>query len=145
MDCCDREIISWSCCVGGGITSQMTQDLMLRCVEKRLPTNINAKFQIQWHSDNGPAYTANASRAFARQLGLIPCNSPAYCPESNGMAEAFVKTFKRDYVYLNRTNCAEDILNQIANWFEDYNENAPHKGLKGKSPREFLRLCQDAS
>ncbi|MDP7215768.1 MAG: integrase core domain-containing protein, partial [Rhodospirillales bacterium] len=24
-------------------------------------------------------------------------------------------------------------------WFEDYNENHPHSGLKWRSPRDFLR------
>ena len=29
----------------------------------------------------------------ARTLNLEPCTTPSYSPESNGMAEAFVKTF----------------------------------------------------
>jgi transposase InsO family protein len=56
------------------------------------------------------------------------------------MAEAFVKTFKRDYVYVNSVESAQDVMRQLPNWFEDYNENHPHKGLKMKSPRKFLRL-----
>ena len=53
------------------------------------------------------------------------------------MAEAFVKTFKRDYVYANRLDNAKAALAQLPGWIEDYNENAPHKGLKMKSPREY--------
>lgn len=30
----------------------------------------------------------------------------------------------------------------LANFFEDYNENAPRKGLKLKSPREYLCSVQ---
>jgi len=55
------------------------------------------------------------------------------------MAEALVKTFKRDYAHINRTPDAKTVLDQLAKWFEDYNENAPHKGLKMQSPREYLR------
>jgi hypothetical protein len=33
----------------------------------------------------------------AAALGLVPCFTPVHSPESNGIAEAFVKTFKRDY------------------------------------------------
>jgi transposase InsO family protein len=56
------------------------------------------------------------------------------------MAEAFVKTFKRDYVYLNDMPDAATVLNALPVWIEDYNSNHPHSGLKMKSPREFLSL-----
>ena len=59
--------------------------------------------------------------------------------EANGMAEAFVKTFKRDYVYLNRLPSAAEVLAQLPAWFTDYNEIHPHKGLGMRSPREYLR------
>jgi hypothetical protein len=55
------------------------------------------------------------------------------------MAEAFVKTFKRDYVYVHDRPDAKTIMAQLDQWFEDYNEYHPHKGLKMKSPRQFIR------
>ena len=55
------------------------------------------------------------------------------------MAEAFVKTFKRDYVYVHDRPDAQTVMSQLHHWFEDYNEHAPHKGLKMMSPRRFLR------
>jgi integrase len=36
-----------------------------------------------------------------RRRESVICTTPAYSPESNGMAECFVKGFKRDYVYVN--------------------------------------------
>jgi putative transposase len=60
-------------------------------------------------------------------------------PGSNGMAEAFVKTFKRDYVYLADLWDAETVLGLLPTWFADYNHNHPHKGLKMMSPTEFRR------
>ena len=32
-----------------------------------------------------------------RDIGLVPCTTPIQSPQSNGMAEAFVKLIKRDY------------------------------------------------
>jgi hypothetical protein len=46
------------------------------------------------------------------------------------MAEAFVKTFKRDYVLSADLSSARAVMAQLPEWFEDYNENARHKGLK---------------
>lgn len=54
------------------------------------------------------------------------------------MAESFVKTFKRDYVYVLDRPDAATFLAQLDCWFDDYNESHPHKGLKTKSPREFI-------
>jgi len=84
-------------------------------------------------------YTANETRRFASNLGFLVCNTPSYSPESNGISEAFVKTFKRDYVYLHEIDDAETLIKQLPGWFDDYNENSPHKGLNMKSPREFIR------
>jgi transposase InsO family protein len=55
------------------------------------------------------------------------------------MAEAFVKTFKRDYVWSADLSDARKVMEQLPDWFEDYNEVAPHKGLKMLSPRQFRR------
>ena len=55
------------------------------------------------------------------------------------MAEALVKTFKRDYVFCNDRSDAETVMAQLPGWFEDYNENAPHKALRMLSPRKFIR------
>ena len=90
-------------------------------------------------SDNGSAYTAKDTRVFAAQIGLKACFTPVASPESNGVSEAFVKTIKRDYVQVSALPNAEEGLKQIGGWFEDYNENHPHSGLKMRSPREFIR------
>ena len=116
----------------------MVRDLMLACVERRFGTT-RTPHAVEWLSDNGPCYTARDTCEFARALGLVVCTTPSYSPESNGMAEAFVKTFKRDYVYLNRLPSAAEVIAQLPGWFADYNEIHPHKELGMRSPREFLR------
>jgi transposase InsO family protein len=55
------------------------------------------------------------------------------------MAESFVKTFKRDYARINPLPDADSVLAALHRWFEDYNENHPHSGLKWRSPRDFIR------
>lgn len=56
------------------------------------------------------------------------------------MVEAFMKTFKWDYVYLNDVSDAETVLKALPVWMNDDNCNHPHSGLKMKFPREFLSL-----
>lgn len=138
LDCCDREVIAW---VAGDrhLDGGDIRDLMAQAVEARFQATHTAH-PVEWLSDNGPPYTAHETRSFGALSGLLVRNTPSYSPESNGMAEAFVKTIKRDYVYLNDVSSAREVLNQLPAWFADYNENHPHKGLRMLSPRQFRRL-----
>jgi putative transposase len=61
---------------------------------------------------------------------------------ARGSDEAFVKTFKRSYVYVHECPDAQTALSQLSAWFEDYNENHAHKASQTKSPREFIRSYQ---
>lgn len=143
IDCKDREIISY---VAGtcGISGEMIRDLMLECVEKRFGQT-ETPHLIEWLSDNGSCYTARETVSFAAGVGLVSRFTPVRSPQSNGMSEAFVKTFKRDYVYVKDRPDAMNVLSRIGNWFEDYNENHPHKGLRMQSPREYIRSELEAS
>lgn len=136
LDTCDREAMRYIASTKG-VDGNMIRDLMLETVEYRFgqPKVPN---KLQWLSDNGPCYTAYETVQFGRMLGFEVCTTPVYCPESNGMAEAFVKTIKRDYVYVSDLTDAQTVMGQLPLWFKDYNENAPHKGLKMRSPKQFL-------
>ena len=144
LDCCDREVMSYVATTAA-ITGEMIRDLMAESVERRFGAEaMRAPHALEWLSDNGPPYTALETRDFGENLGLIVCTTPAYSPESNGMAESFVKTFKRDYVYVNELRDAASVMRQLAAWFEDYNEVHPHKGLRMQSPREYRRATANA-
>jgi transposase InsO family protein len=139
LDCCDREVMSYVATTAA-ITGEMIRDLMAESFERRFGSEaLQMPHAIEWLSDNGPPYTALETRDFGEKLGLLICTTPADSPESNGMVESFVKTFKRDYVYVNELHDAATVMQQLAAWFEDYNEVHPHKGLRMQSPREYRR------
>jgi len=135
MDTCDREAMSYIASTGG-ITAQNVRDLLIESTEYRFRSP-KAPHTIQWLTDNGKCFTAKDTVAFARELGFDVRTTPAYSPQSNGVAEAFVKTFKRDYVWFGDLSNAESVMRQLHLWFEDYNNNAPHKGLGMKNPESF--------
>jgi putative transposase len=136
LDCCDREAISWVATTGS-IDSSDVRDLMIESVERRFGLIDRLPAPIEWLSDNGSPYTARETRSLARDLGLVPCTTPVESPQSNGMAEAFVKTLKRDYAQVSPRPDAASVLRQLDGWFEHYNTVHPHKALRYRSPREF--------
>ena len=138
LDCCDREAISWVATTGG-IDSSDIRDPMIDSVERRFGLIDQLPQPIEWLSDNGSPYTAGDTRALARYIGLVPCTTPIQSPQSNGMAESFVKTFKRDYARVSAKPDAASVLRQLDSWFEHYNRVHPHKALGYRSPREFRR------
>lgn len=136
IDCCDREVIA-AYATMGGMSGAQIRDLMVKTVEKRFGGEIPCGHAVQWLSDNGPQYAAHETVAFGRELGFLVCTTPAYCPESNGLAEGFIKRFKHDYVYVSSLPDGETVAAAVLDWLRDYNENAPHSGLKMMSPKEF--------
>jgi putative transposase len=97
-------------------------------------------------AEGGSCYTARTTRAFAWGIGLIPRTTPVSSPQSNGMAEAFVRTLKRDYVRVNPRPDAQSVIDQLPGWFDHYNEVHPHRALRYRSPREFIaQTCEAMS
>ena len=137
LDCHDREVMGWVATTAG-LSGEMVRDMMVECVETRLGSP-RAPTRIQWLTDNGSVYAAAKTIDMALALNLEPCFTPVESPESNGMAEAFVRTFKRDHVRVNPIPDAATALAAVAGWMEDYNTVHPHSRLGYRSPREYLK------
>ena len=138
LDCCDREAMSFVATTGG-IGGDEVRDLMVAAVEHRFGSINRLPNTIEWLSDNGSGYIAHETRSFARDLGLEPRTTPVESPQSNGMAEAFVRTIKRDYVRVSPRPDAETVVRQLPGWIAHYNEVHPHRALGYRSPREFIK------
>ncbi|HAJ5434434.1 TPA: IS3 family transposase [Escherichia coli] len=137
LDCCDREALHWAVTTGG-FNSETVQDVMLGAVERRFGNELPAS-PVEWLTDNGSCYRANETRQFARMLGLEPKSTAVRSPESNGIAESFVTTIKRDYISVMPKPDGLTAAKNLAEAFEHYNEWHPHSALGYRSPREYLR------
>ena len=137
LDCCDREVMSYVATTSG-IKGDDIRDLMLAAVEHRFGSVSRLPKLIEWLSDNGSCYIAGDTKAFAREIGLEPRTTPVESPQSNGMAEAFVRTLKRDYARVSPLTDAKTVLDALPAWVLHYNTLHPHKALGYRSPREFI-------
>ena len=77
------------------------------------------------------------TRSFAKELGFKPVTTPVTNPQSNGMAESFVKTLKRDYSKLANRPDSKIVMAQLKDWFDDYNSYHPHSALGYLPPTLF--------
>ena len=137
LDCCDREAISFVATTEG-IKGEDVQNLMIAAVENRFGQVNRLPDTIEWLSDNGSGYIAGETKKLAREIGFEPRFTPVRSPQSNGMAEAFVRTIKRDYARPSSLPDARSVIAQLPVWFEHYNTVHPHKALGYRSPREFI-------
>jgi putative transposase len=135
LDCCDRTVLAWR--FAKRITAEDLAEMLREAVFGRFGEARSAACGIELLSDNGPEYTSHRFRPFVQALGLIPCHTPRRSPESNGLAEAFFGSLKRDYVYQSCLETLEDTARQVPVWIAHYNQQAPHSALGMQSPAQW--------
>jgi len=135
IDCADRMVLAWR--FAPRITAEDLAEMLREAVFRRFG-DARARAQgIEFLSDNGPEYTSHRFRPFVRAMGLIPCHTPRRSPQSNGLAEAFFWSLKRDYVYQACLETLGEVARQVPAWIEHYNREAPHSSLGMRAPAEF--------
>jgi putative transposase len=142
-DCCDRQIISWRAWGCRGLPAAPVCDMLIEAVSLRFGNDgigDRAPQPLQFLSDNGSAYIASQTRALMAQLGIQPINTPVGSPQSNGMAESFVNSFRLDYEPTLDKSSPTAVLAQLPDCFEHYNHFRPHSALKMMSPNEFRAI-----
>ena len=97
---------------------------------------------IEWLTDNGSGTIAGDTKRLARDIGLEPGTTPVQSPQSNGMAEAFVRTTKRDYVRVLALLDARTVIDPLPIRLAHHNTVHPRKTLGTLSPREFIASRQ---
>lgn len=135
IDCHDREALALEGWLHAPGSCEIRQ-LLTTAVATRFRAG-RAPVAVQLLTDNGSIYTALATVLRAEALGLLPITTPPASPESNGMAEAFVHTLRRDYFDELELRTGPDILRALGRIQLDYNTLAPHSALGMRAPIEY--------
>jgi transposase InsO family protein len=91
-------------------------------------------------SDNGGNYLSHAVRDVIDAWGLRHSRTRPYRPQTNGKAEAFIKTLQREWAYLRLYTSNRERLDALPAFLAEYNTRRPHTALGGHSP--VSRICQ---
>jgi len=131
VDNCTRQCLGLPLFVAGsGVTSEM----IIEALRVLLPPEL--LFLI---SDRGTHFKANAFKAFVLSENFIHVLIARHRPQSNGIAERFVRTLKEWLA--NKSWQTEQVLAALLQSFVDEYNDRPHQGLPlpGLSPNEFAR------
>ena len=85
-------------------------------------------------SDNGSNYTSRLFGQAASELGICLHRTRPYRPQTNGKAEAFIKTLKREWAYARIYSSNAERLDELGSFLNYYNERRPHTSLGLKPP-----------
>lgn len=117
-----------------GVGPKVTAELIVEALRALLPPELH--FLI---SDRGTHFTANAFRQLAFSQEFIHVLIARHRPESNGIAERFVRTLK-EWLANKVWTSDEQLAELLSQFIAEYNDR-PHQGLAlpGLSPNEFAR------
>ena len=91
------------------------------------------------YCDNGPEFVSAAMDLWAYTNGVILDFSRRGKPTDNAAIESFNGRFRSECLNVHWFYSLEDAEEKIETWRQDYNENHPHRALKGLSPNEYAR------
>ena len=137
-DNCTRQCLGLPLFVTG---AKVTAQMVVEALRQLLPSEL--QFLI---SDRGPQFKADLMKQLACESNFIHVVIARHRPQSNGIAERFVRTLKE---WLS-DKCwqSDEELGLLLNQFQTEYNDRPHQGLSipGLSPNEFakrLRLIWD--
>ena len=128
-DNCTRQCLGLPLFVAG---PKVTAEMVTDALRTLLPAEL--QFLI---SDRGVHFTAQVLQELARSEGFIHVVIARHRPQSNGIAERFVRTLK-EWLAVRSWNDDQKLLELLTEFRTEYNDR-PHQGLAipGLSPNEF--------
>ena len=130
-DNCTRQCLGLPLFVAG---PSVTAEMVVAALRVLLPAEL--QFLI---SDRGVHFTAQVFQQLARSEGFIHVVIARHRPESNGIAERFVRTLK-EWLANHSWENDQDLLLLLEQFRPEFNDR-PHQGLgiPGLSPNEFAK------
>jgi len=95
-------------------------------------------------TDRGFCYTLSPRfQAALRRIGAAHKVTRRYRPQTNGKAEAFIKTLLREWAYVRHYFSNDERVGAFPAWLELYNLKRAHTELGGRPPMEVLvsKVC----
>lgn len=137
LDVFSRRIVGWA--ISKSIDRRLVIGALTMAVELRKPPS-----GIIHHSDRGVQYACQDYNELLLQNGFTISMSRSGNPYDNAFAESFMKTLKKDEVYLWEYGSFIDVAERIPYFIEEvYNRKRVHSGINYLPPVEFESILAD--
>jgi len=131
LDLFSRRVIGWG--ISKRIDHELTLQALRVALESRKPTA-----GLIHHSDRGVQYACQAYVQLLTESSIQVSMSAKGNPYDNAFAESFMKTLKREEVYLWNYETYLDVVERVPYFIEEvYNKKRLHSALDYVTPEEF--------
>ena len=108
---------------------------MVRTLERIAATR---GYPLKLRSDNGPEFIAVTLADWAERHGVTLEFIKPGKPMQNGFIERFNRSYREAVLDIFVFQSLDEVREQTAKWFKEYNEERPHDSLGDMTPREYL-------
>ena len=131
LDAFSRRVVGWT--LDRTLTARLATEALEKAIQSRQPHP-----RLVHHSDRGVQYASAEYVEILRRHEMVPSMSRPVNPYDNASCESFIKTLKREEIYVNEYEDLEQLRNHIEEFIERYyNQVRLHSALGYCSPDEF--------
>jgi putative transposase len=133
LDAYSRKVVGWE------LSRSLSSGLALRALEKAIAERQPAPGLVH-HSDRGSQYASREYVALLEKHQMVASMSRPGNPYDNAKCERFMRTLKREEIYVTQYRDLEDLRASIEEFIERYyNQRRLHSALGYRSPEEYER------
>ncbi len=139
LDAFSRRVVGWS--LDRTLTTRISMAALEQAIAVRQPLP-----GVVHHSDRGVQYASQDYVAVLEKHGMVPSMSRPANPYDNASCESFMKTLKREEIYVNQYTDLEHLRSNVEEFIESYyNRRRLHSSLGYCPPDEFEQKARHAS
>jgi len=113
-------------------------DALNNACDNQFPDGILSKEQnLYLVSDNGSQPTSHQYMLACSVMEIKQIFASYNNPKGNADTERLMRTIKEDFVWTHDFSSADECINQLKQWVEDYNNDYPHSSISYQTPCEF--------
>jgi putative transposase len=133
LDDFSRYILAWQLCTT--MTTDDVKRVLDIAITKTGITKVLVYNRPRLLSDNGPCFISSSLRMYLKENKMDHTRCRPYHPQTQGKIERYHRSMK-NLILLDNYYTPEQLIEQIANWVEYYNNHRYHEAIDNVTPSD---------